>query len=87
MIFLAIAVWNRWTVLSRIAGRWLKPGSIIPSVEHDLLEFWHRAPKTFWMSLGLNIICQLLAILEVYLTLTPHGISYRHSPARCQPKQ
>ena len=73
MIFLAFAVWKRWPVLSRIAGRWLKPGSVIQSVEHDLLGFWHRAPKIFWMSLALNISCQLLAILEVYLTLTLMG--------------
>ena len=73
MIFLTIAVWKRWPVLSRVAGKWLKPGSVIPSVEHDLLEFWHRAPKTFRMSLALNMVCQLLAILEVYLTLTFMG--------------
>ena len=86
MIFLTIAVWKRWPVLSRVAGKWLKPGSVISSVEHDLLEFWHRAPKTFRMSLALNMVCQLLAILEVYLTLTLMGFQSA-LPARCQPKR
>lgn len=83
MILAGIAVRNRWGVLSGAAkvlrsvpglGKWLnREGSTIRSVERDLLEFWHGTPETFWMSFGLNIVCQFLAVLEVYLTLRLMG--------------
>ena len=69
MILAGVAVRNRWGMLSG-AARFLRfERPIIASIERDLLDFCHRAPKAFWMSFGLNIVFQFLAVLEVYLTL------------------
>ncbi len=82
IILAAVAVRNRWGVLSGTTkalgrlpflGQWLKPGTIVQSVEHELLEFWHGLPGMFCLSLSLNILCQFLAILELYLALDLMG--------------
>jgi phosphatidylglycerophosphate synthase len=64
LLFAAMAARQRWGVT-----RWLKLGDTVHSIEQQLLEFSDRVPRAFYMSLGLNIVCQSLAILEVYLTL------------------
>jgi phosphatidylglycerophosphate synthase len=73
----AIAIRNRWPLLSRtgeILGRirYLKPlidrkRAMIHSVEESLLDFYHTTPKAFWASLLLNLACHAAAIVEVYL--------------------
>ena len=74
-----VAFHNRWRLLSgtaRAAGRlpwcreWLKSKeSVIESAEHQLLKFHREAPRAFLASLLLNVMCHLLAIMEVYLIL------------------
>jgi phosphatidylglycerophosphate synthase len=73
----AIAIRNRWPLLSRtgeILGRirYLRPlidrkRALIHSVENTLLDFYHRTPKAFWASLLLNLAYHAAAIVEVYL--------------------
>lgn len=73
----AIAIRNRWPLLSRtgeILGgiRYLKPlidrkRAMIQSVEESLLDFYHITPQAFWASLLLNLACHVAAIIEVYL--------------------
>jgi phosphatidylglycerophosphate synthase len=73
----AIAIRNRWPLLSRtgeVLGRirYLKPlidrkRAMIHSVEESLLDFYHTTPKAFWASLLLNLACHVAAIVEVYL--------------------
>jgi len=74
-----IAFRKGWPLVSgtaRAAGRvpwfreWLKSKeSVIESAEHQLLKFHREAPRAFWASLLLNILCHMLAIAEVYLIL------------------
>lgn len=73
LILAGVAAWNRWEVLSGAARLLRFDRPIIASVERELLDFCHRAPTAFCMSFGLNIICQFLAVLEVYLTLRLMG--------------
>jgi phosphatidylglycerophosphate synthase len=75
----AIAIRNRWPLLSRTGEflgriRYLKPlidrkHVLIYSVEESLLDFYHRTPEAFWASLLLNLACHTAAIVEVYLIL------------------
>jgi len=76
---LALAMRRRWPVISgtaRFIGR--VPGfkklldgkqSVVDSAEKNFLGFYHETPKAFWASLILNLVCQGLAILEIYLLL------------------
>jgi phosphatidylglycerophosphate synthase len=43
--------------------------SVIDSAEECLLNFHRQAPRAFWASLTLNVLCHALAILEVYIVL------------------
>jgi len=75
----ALAVRKRWAVFSgtaELVGRvpyfraWIdRKRSLICSVEHKLLNFYHHTPGAFWGSLALNLACQGAAVLEVYLIL------------------
>ena len=75
----ALAVRKRWAVFSgtaELVGRvpyfraWIdRKRSLICSVEHKLLDFYHHTPGAFWGSLALNLACQGAAVLEVYLIL------------------
>ena len=79
VVVLALAMRGRWPVISgtaRVFGR--VPGlkklldgkqSVVDSAEKNFLAFYHETPKTFWASLFLNLACQALAILEIYLLL------------------
>jgi hypothetical protein len=79
LLVTAMAIRRRWPVLSVAAnsiGRlpwfknWLEgKQSVIASAESNLLSFHHNAPKAFWASLILNVVCHAMAILEVYLLL------------------
>jgi len=76
---LALAMRRRWPVISgtaRVIGQ--VPGlkkllggkqSVVDSAEKNFLGFYHETPKAFWASLILNLVCQGLAILEIYLLL------------------
>lgn len=73
------AMQRRWPMLSRCAGviarlPWCRPWvagkqSVIHSAENNLQRFWHEAPRLFWGSLSLNLVCHCLAVLEIYLVL------------------
>lgn len=79
LVLTAVAMRKRWAVLSGTAqtlgrvrqlSRWMEgKRELIQSVEHNLLDFYHRTPKAFWGSFALNIACHAAAILEVYLIL------------------
>jgi len=76
---LALAMRRRWPVISgtaRVIGR--MPGfkklldgkqSVVDSAEKNSLGFYHETPKAFWASLILNLVCQGLAMVEIYLLL------------------
>jgi phosphatidylglycerophosphate synthase len=76
---LALAMRRRWPVISgtaRVIGQ--VPGfkklldgkqSVVDTAEKNFLGFYHETPKAFWASLILNLVCQGLAILEIYLLL------------------
>ena len=75
----ALAVRWRWPVVSAAAGilgrirllrGWIgRQRPLIDSVEHRLLNFYHRTPGAFWGSFALNLAGQAAAIFEVYLIL------------------
>jgi uncharacterized protein (TIRG00374 family) len=79
VLLMALAVRRRWGVLSgtaRVLGRvryfrdWVERKlSTIDSVENKLLDFYHSTPRAFWGSFALNLACQGMAVLEVYLIL------------------
>jgi len=79
LLVIVLAVRKRWPVLShsaRVVGKlrcfssWLESKeSLIESVEKRLLDFHHDTPRAFWASLGLNLVCHGMAVLEVYLVL------------------
>jgi uncharacterized protein (TIRG00374 family) len=79
LMLTAVAVKNRWPVLSgtaQIVGRiryfedWVeRKRSVIHSVENNLLDFYHRTPGSFWASFALNLACHGAAVFEVYLIL------------------
>lgn len=80
----AMAAVRRWPFLSssaRALSRIRCIGSrindmlpLIHSVENRLYEFHHTAPFAFWASVGLNLVCHGLAVLEVYLILLLLGV-------------
>ena len=79
----AIAIQRKWPVLSglaRAAARipwfrtWLQSKeSTIRASEQRIIEFYHKAPGVFWLSVLLNLLCHFLAIVEVYLILKMLG--------------
>jgi phosphatidylglycerophosphate synthase len=80
----AVAAVRRWPFLSSsaralsriryIGGRVQGMLPLIHSVENRLFEFHHTAPVVFWASLGLNLVCHGLAVLEVYFVLMLLGV-------------
>ncbi len=81
---MALAIHKGWPFFSgtaRAAGRvpwfreWLKSKeSVIETAEDQLLNFHRKAPRAFWASLVLNVLCHALAIAEVYLILHYLGV-------------
>ena len=76
---IALAMHRRWPMISgtargigRIPGlkKWIdSKQSVADSAEKNFLGFYHETPKAFWASLILNLVCQGLAIVEIYLLL------------------
>jgi len=76
---MALAVARRWPILAGAASLFRRvpgfgsytqrKGSLIRSIDENLLDFYHRTPRLFWSSFGLNLVCQAFAVLEVYLIL------------------
>jgi uncharacterized protein (TIRG00374 family) len=81
---IALAMVNRWPVLSRPARALAQVGylrnkvesklPLIQSVEKNLFDFHRHTPGAFWTSFILNLACQGMAVLEVYLVLWLLGI-------------
>jgi hypothetical protein len=81
---MALAIVNRWPVLSRPARILAQVGylrnkvesklPLIQSVEKKLFDFHRHTPGAFWASFILNLACQGMAVLEVYLVLWLLGI-------------
>ena len=79
LVATVVAMQRRWPVLSWCADMiarlpccrvWvLGKQSVIRSAENNLQQFCREAPRLVWGSLGLNLACHCLAILEVYLLL------------------
>ena len=79
----AIAIQRKWPALSGLARRaaripwfrrWLQSKeSTIRASEQRIIEFYHKAPGVFWLSVLLNLLCHFLAIVEVYLILKMLG--------------
>ena len=79
----AIAIQRKWPLLlglARAAARipwfrtWLQSKeSTIRASEQRIIEFYHKAPGVFWLSVVLNLLCHFLAIVEVYLILKMLG--------------
>ena len=79
----AIAIQRKWPVLlglARAAARipwfrtWLQgKESTIRASEQRIIEFYHKAPGVFGLSVVLNLLCHFLAIVEVYLILKMLG--------------
>jgi phosphatidylglycerophosphate synthase len=79
----AVALKRKWPVLSGLANgaaripwfrTWLQSKeSTIRASEQRIIEFYHKAPGLFWLSLLLNLLCHFLAIVEVYLILKMLG--------------
>ena len=81
---IALAVAKRWPLLSgttRTIGRlpWFQKWAhskqhVIASAEERLLSFHREAPRAFWASLMLNLLCHVLAASEVYIVLRFMGM-------------
>jgi phosphatidylglycerophosphate synthase len=81
---MALAIVNRWPILSRPARILAQVGylrnkvesklPLIQSVEKKLFDFHRHTPGAFWASFILNLACQGMAVLEVYLVLWLLGI-------------
>jgi phosphatidylglycerophosphate synthase len=81
---IALAMVNRWPVLSRPARALARVGylrnkvesklPLIQSVEKKLFDIHRHTPGAFWASFILNLACQGMAVLEVYLVLWLLGI-------------
>jgi hypothetical protein len=81
---IALAIVNRWPVLSRPARALAQVGylrdkvesklPLIQSVEKKLFDFHRHSPGAFWASFILNLACQGMAVLEVYLVLWLLGV-------------
>ena len=84
IVVAALAVRRRWPVISATTGilarmRLLRvvierQRPLIESVEHRLLNFYHRTPAAFWGSFALNLAGQAAAVFEVYLILFLLGV-------------
>ena len=84
LFLLAVAMLNRWRVLSRPAlylcrlprlrGRLETILPLIHSVERRLFEFHTSTPGAFWAGLSLNLASHGMAVLEVYLVLWLLGV-------------
>jgi len=82
--FVLIAIEERWPVFSRAVdvlgripylGEHLKRRrSLICSVEDKLLAFYHKTPRLFWASLGLNVASHLAAVSEVFVVFWLLGV-------------
>ena len=80
----ALAMLNRWPILSRPARalsrlRFLRDRvestlPLIHSVEKKLFDFQRSTPRAFWASFALNLACQGMAILELFLVLWLLGL-------------
>jgi phosphatidylglycerophosphate synthase len=91
LVFTLLAVRKRWPVMSagvRLIGRipvfgnWAENESLlVQSVENTLLDFLHKTPRAFWMSLSLNLAAQCLAVGEVCLVLWLLGVKIGFSGA------
>jgi uncharacterized protein (TIRG00374 family) len=76
---IALAMVNRWPILSRPARGLAQVGylrnkvesklPLIRSVEKKLFDFHRHTPGAFWTSFILNLACHAMAVLEVYLVL------------------
>jgi len=76
---MGLAVARRWPIfagsaglISRVSGLRAsvqRKQSLIQSIDDKLLDFYHHTPRQFWSSFGLNVLCQVFAVLEVYLIL------------------
>jgi phosphatidylglycerophosphate synthase/uncharacterized membrane protein YuzA (DUF378 family) len=85
LLLLALAVRNRWPLLSRTARlvsyfpsfrRWIEvKQSLIESSEIRLLDFHRSMPGTFWACFSLNFVCHFMAVFEVFLILRFMGTS------------
>jgi uncharacterized protein (TIRG00374 family) len=81
---IALAIVNRWPVLSRPARVLAQVGylrnkvesrlPLIHSVEKRLFDFHCHTPGAFWTSFILNLVCQGMAVLEIYLVLWLLGV-------------
>ena len=79
VVLTVLAVVARWPVFSGLAQlatrvprlrKWLQgKEQVIDSAEQKLFDFHHDRPAAFWTSVMLNGVCQVLAVLEVYLLL------------------
>ena len=79
----AIAIQRRLPVLSgpsRVAAhipgcrKWVQSKeATLKAVEQRIAEFYHEAPRVFWCSVVLNLLCHFLAIMEVYLIVRMLG--------------
>ena len=84
ILLTALAVQKRWAMFSgpaRTLGRfrhlsaWMeRKRPLLYSLESKLLDFYHRTPRAFWGSFGLNLACHAAAIFEVYLILWLIGV-------------
>ncbi|HWC17707.1 MAG TPA: lysylphosphatidylglycerol synthase domain-containing protein [Terriglobales bacterium] len=83
---MGVGVARRWPMLAGSAGLISRvPGlgsymqrkkSLIQSIDDKLLDFYHRTPRHFWSSFGLNLVCQAFAVLEVYVILFLLGVKF-----------
>ena len=53
---------------------WKARCRLIHSVEKKLFDFQRGTPRAFWASFALNLACQGMAILEVFLVLWLLGL-------------
>lgn len=76
---MVVAIARHWPILTasaRLISRVLglrnymeRKESLIRSIDDKLLDFYHYTPFYFWSSFGLNLVCQVFAVLEVYVIL------------------
>ena len=79
----AIAMQRRWRLFSGpalVAARipccrkWVeRKRPTFEAAETRITDFYHESSRLFWCSVGLNLLCHLLAIVEVYLILRMLG--------------
>jgi len=79
LVVMVVAVRRQWPVLSVVVNGLRRIPALrnrlngteqtLYSAEQKLLNFHRQAPTDFWMSFGLNLASQILAVSEVYLLL------------------